>query len=521
MRALALAAATTGLGALALASAASGGMPAQGRTIRIQEDALPAGLRMDDRFQSYQLGMSHLTGGDTWRSYDALPKDAKPRPGGDLSAVREAREATDLASPRLRTLVAALGPFYIRYGGTTSNAVYFQDDDNPKLAQAPDGYKTVLTRARWKEAVEFAKAVDAKIVTGFSVGPGVRDADGNWTPRHAAPWVEYTHSIGGEIYAAEMYNEPNLASHDQLVKDYTPARFARDFAQFRRFAAEKAPRMKVVGPGDVQTGPTKMPGFPTGDQFFTASPAPKFDIVSYHYYPALAERCAPAGSPMGITPDQALSEEWLARQDGPLAERKALRDRFAPGATIWNTETGAASCGGPKWQPTFRDVFRYLDSNARLAKQGLGAMFTHALISGSNGVIDEKTFLPNPNYWGALLWRRFMGTQILDAGPIQPGLHVYAHCQRGMPGGVTLLAINLEPTSASVEVRGRASIYAMTAKDLDSSTLLLNGKPLVLGVDDTLPAISPVRLQGTRVKLAPSSVNFITLPSARNPSCSS
>ena len=31
-----------------------------------------------------------------------------------------------------------------------------------------------------------------------------------------------------------------------------------------------------------------------------------------------------------------------------------------------------------------------------------------------------------------LLWRRLMGTTVLDPGvPIQAGLHVYAHCQRG------------------------------------------------------------------------------------------
>ena len=36
-----------------------------------------------------------------------------------------------------------------------------------------------------------------------------------------------------------------------------------------------------------------------------------------------------------------------------------------------------------------------------------------------------------------------MGTTVLESGiPIQDGLHVYAHCLRGTPGGVALLAIN-------------------------------------------------------------------------------
>src|SRR5690606_16053334 len=119
-----------------------------------------------------------------------------------------------------------------------------------------------------------------------------------------------------------------------------------------------------------------------------ATPNAKFDIISYHFYPALAERCAPATSPQGISADRALTEEWLARPSKELQQQKALRDRFAPGAPIWLTETGGAACGGLRWQPTFLDTFRYLDTMSRTAKEGLDAIFTHALISGSNGIID-------------------------------------------------------------------------------------------------------------------------------------
>ena len=65
-----------------------------------------------------------------------------------------------------------------------------------------------LTREAWKGAVDFAKAVDAKILTSFANSEGVRDANHAWTPRMAAPWLAYTRSIGGEIYAAELFNEP-------------------------------------------------------------------------------------------------------------------------------------------------------------------------------------------------------------------------------------------------------------------------------------------------------------------------
>ncbi|MBK6511187.1 MAG: hypothetical protein IPG06_18310 [Haliea sp.] len=66
-----------------------------------------------------------------------------------------------------------------------------------------------MTREDWKGALEFADAMDAKVLTGFTVSEGVRDASGAWTPAHAAPFVAYTQSIGGEITAAELFNEPN------------------------------------------------------------------------------------------------------------------------------------------------------------------------------------------------------------------------------------------------------------------------------------------------------------------------
>ena len=483
---------------------------------------LPVVRTIDERFQSFQIGMSHLTGGDTWVSYEKMEQEEIERDyAGDLAPIREPRAPADLTNPRLRTLASALGPFYVRYGGTTTNSVYFQDNDEPRLEEIPEGFEKLLTREAWKSGLDFAKAVDAKIVTGFTVSEGVRDESGVWTPVHAKPWLDYTKTVGGEVYAAEMFNEPNMAAYDKMLKNYDASRFARDFVAFRDFMVKAAPQVKLAGPGDVEVGLFKegMPRSLTAENYLSANPAPRFDIISYHYYGALSERCAPPDSERGISADEALSEAWLARQDRSLERRIALRDRFAPGAAIWNTETGSAACGGTRWAPTFLDIFRYLDTNARLAKQGLDAIFTHALISGSNGVIDEKTFMPNPNYWAALLWRKLMGTKVLDAGANEPGFHTYAHCRRGTPGGVTALAINLKDKAVTIGIPGPAELYVLTAPELQSREVHLNGKALVLGERDALPAITPQTFEGGVLTLPATSVAFIVLPDGDNPAC--
>jgi heparanase len=77
----------------------------------------------------------------------------------------------------------------------------------------------------------------------------------------------------------------------------------------------------------------------------------------------------------------------------------------------------------------------------------------NTLASSDYGLLDQKTLKPRPNYWGALLWRRLMGTTVLDSGvEIAEGRHVYAHCLRGPPGGVTLLVINNSRTDTAVQM---------------------------------------------------------------------
>jgi hypothetical protein len=486
-------------------------------SVEISAATLPLIQTIDERYQSFQIGFSHLTGGETWKAYDAVPKNVT-----DFSQVREARAQTDLGNRRLGNLARALGPFYLRYSGTTANSAYFHDSDMPAPATAPEGFTVILTRERWRQALEFARSVDAKVVTSFSNSAGVRDANHAWTARMATSWVAYTRSVDGEIVAAELFNEPNAPEPPRLPKGFGASEYARDFAAFRAAMAKAAPRMKLAGPTVATLG---IPGVTSiggtsAEQYASASPTPKFDIFSYHFYPVLAQRCAPANSPQGIGAERVLDEAFLARPDIHFQEMKALRDRHAPGAPIWLTETGGAACGGLAWQPTFLDTFRYLDTNARLAKQGLDAIFTHALISGSNGIIDEKTFQPNASYWAAVLWRRLMGTRVLDAGPQRAGLHLYAHCLRGTRGGITLLAINLQNSSAAIAFDKPADIYALTAPEMQSRTVLLNGRALALGRNDALPAMSPVRQRAGQVTLAPSSIAFIALPRAKNPACS-
>jgi hypothetical protein len=114
-----------------------------------------------------------------------------------------------------------------------------------------------------------------------------------------------------------------------------------------------------------------------------------------------------------------------------------------------------------------------------------------------------------------------MGSTVLDSGvPIREGLHVYAHCLRGTPGGVALLAINNSRTQpTSVALSTPAERYTLAAQQLEASHVQLNGQELRLAAHDEFPALKGERVQAGALDLAPASITFLAITEAGNTSC--
>ncbi|HZS66910.1 MAG TPA: hypothetical protein VFA72_07350 [Burkholderiales bacterium] len=493
---------------------------------------MPRVATVDERYLSYNVEMAELTGGLFWKPYDEIAA-MKAQGGAGASAPPGSAEfydqakrpvkPVDLSNERLRKLAAALGPVYVRSSGNAADAVYFHDADTPAPAKPPRGFESVLTREEWKGLIDFAKAVDAKIITSFAISTGVRDAQGRWTPREAKKLLEYTKSVGGEIAAADFANEPTLAPQGigDAPKGYDAQAFARDFAVFRPFAKKAAPQMLVLGPSSTGEGPVRLLAGPymSTDSIFQAKPGPQFDAFTYHSYPASSLRCKAPGK-LNTTIDQALSEEWLERSDVTYNYYAGLRDRYERGKPMWLTETAQSSCGGDPWSSSFIDTFRFLDLLGRLATHGVRTVMHNTLAQGDYSLIDGETMKPRPNYWAALLWRRLMGTTVLDAGvPRLQGLHLYAQCRRGAPGAVTLLAVNnSQNETTSLVLPAAAERYTLSATRLEDHDVQLNGRPLDLQANGELPAFAGEKVAAGRVELAPSTVTFLTVD-AKNAAC--
>ena len=431
----------------------------------------------------------------------------------------EYRPPIDLSNPRLLKLAAALGPAYLRVSGTWANNVYFHDFDTPPPAIAPAGFGAVLTRGQWKGVVDFSRATNAEIVTSFATGSGTRDSKGVWTPGQARRLVAYTKSTGGEISAAEFMNEPTYAAMGGAPKAYSAADYGRDIAVFLSFLKQASPRTLLLGPGSVGEGPFAIPmgGMLKTEDLLKAT-GDVFTVFSYHLYAAASERCASMGQTMQTTAAMALSQEWLSRQEQIAAFYAGLRDKFEPGKPLWITETADAACGGNPWASTFLDSFRYLVQHGSLAQHGVKVIMHNTLASSDYGLLDENTFEPRPNYWTALLWRKVMGTTVLDPQvSAPPNVYVYAHCLRSHPGGVTLLVINADqqhPYELTMPTAGER--YSFSARRLQDTTVQLNENTLRLSSQGDLPQLAGEPTHPGRISFAPKTITFLATPASNN-----
>lgn len=493
--------------------------------------ALPKLGTVDDRFQSYNIEMVEVTGGRFWKPYASAQAVTQSndtshgnQPSGLPANLFQYRAPIDLSNPRLRKLATALGPAYLRVSGTWANSTYF-DPDGTTGEKPPAGFQGVLTGVEWRGVIDFAKAANAGLVTSFAVSAGTRDKDGAWTSVEAGKIADFTKSAGGRIAAAELINEPTFPEIDGLGKNYDAAAFARDVDNFRSFAESRLPGMLVLGPGGVGEGASMMAGQGAmpGPRMLSSADLLKatgsvFDVFSYHSYGAVSVRCNPQKN---MTLDDTLTADTLGKAVQIAKYYMTLRDQYDPGKPMWNTETAEAACGGDRWAAEFADTFRYLKQLGDLARMGVQVNTYNTLAASDYGLLDENTYEPRPDYWAALLWHRLMGSIVLDAGSSQDqNLYLYAHCLRGVSGGISFLAINTdEHAIRELKIPQHHERYTLSASSLASKQTELNGRVLSLGANDDFPAIKGVPSQGDTIKLNPLTITFLAFAEADNASC--
>jgi len=430
---------------------------------RITAGGATALHRVDERYLSFSIDVSVFAGGFWWEGSN------KSRRGIGTSRITP----LSLDAKALNRLVRALGPAYLRIGGSEADKIYYFD--------APPGESNalVLSYSQWDDLHEFLRRHDLKLFFTCKYGLFRRSEHGRWDGSELERLLRYSRERGYAIDVFELGNELNAywAFHG-LRSQPGPKNLAQDYRTFMALVRRYYPDARFCGPGSAfwpRLGETVRPISNLTPKFLREL-AGELDIVDWHYYPFQSER-SPVRTRRARRRNMTdpASFEYFARYGRRLAK---LRDALQPQAQLWTGETGSAQCGGqPYRSDRWVSGFWWADQLGQGARMGQSVMVRQALVGGDYGLIDRLALKPRPDYWVSWLWRQLMGRKVYAVESSRPLLRAYLHSAASGPGQCLLL-INLEDAPAPVDLQGLGPVgrrFTVTAGKLTSRKLRING----------------------------------------------
>ncbi len=474
-------------------------------------DTQVAKAHVDARYLSVAIDIASVVGGPLWET---------PTPGLPMGANK--KTPYDFSRPQLQRLAAALAPAYLRIGGTDADRTLYDLDAEP--APAPNGAWR-LHRAQWDALNAFALKLDYRIMFTLNAGALARDEHGRWNPDNARALMVDARQRQYPVDVWELGNEVN--AYPLLHRHWLSAKSYVDDLQVARWLIDEVnPQARLAGPA-VAFWPGIGEGLPLIENVMKAG-GPLLDVITWHYYPQQSFRCP-------VATNRAHAGHVLRPRELKEVERWAdfvqrLASRDGPQAQVWLGETGGAQCGGePGQSDRFASSLWWLDQLGRMAKRGQRVVVRQTLTGGDYGLIDDETLLPNPDYWASLLWRRLMGTTVLDVwgATHTAGVQPYAHCQRNTLGGVSFVLINVHPSQDStlrLPPLGPGYLYLVEADGPRAKDVRLNGSGISLDAQGELPQLlphaeNPDSTGAVEVTLPPLSYAFVTFPEAGAAAC--
>ncbi|KAJ4713127.1 Heparanase-like protein [Melia azedarach] len=449
-----------------------------------------------------------------WWPHDKC--DYNQCPWGNSSALN-----LDLSHPLLAKAIQAFKRLRIRVGGSLQDQVLY-DVGNLKAPCHPFrkmkdrlfGFsKGCLHMERWDELNQLFNRTGAVVTFGLNALHGrhrIKDKamGGDWDSGNAYDLIKYTLSRGHQIDSWEFGNE---LSGKGIGASVNADLYGKDVITLKNIIdnlyKDSPSKPTVIAPG----------GFFEKEwyaKFLQVSGSNVVNVVTHHIYNLGA----------GVDPNlvrKILDPHHLNKVSETFSNLKQTIEKNGP----WSVCMGwrIRWCLQQRWSSCFEHICEQL----------------LVLRSTWNGIQVFYLLLP-------------------DASPF---LRSYAHCSKGR-GGITVLLINLSNDTAyiiSVQniknmkllvkgkdlnressftrglkrtvawVGGKASDehltreeYHLTPKDgyLQSQTMVLNGIPVVLTEDKSIPRLDPVHVNvNSPIYIAPLSIAFIVFPNFDAPAC--
>ena len=491
--------------------------------------------KMNPRLMSYNVEMTEVTGGTFWKAYTegqiAGTEEFPKLEGGftnhtAMAGLMQYYPPIDTTDEKLISLARELGSVWVRVSGTWATKTYY-DFDGTTGGKAPEGYQSVLTREQWANILGFVKAVDAKLLVSASNCAGDHKDGGALDLTQIKKLFALTDELGGSIDAFEFMNEPNMLQTSGAPMGYDFPDYVRDQDIANAWVRENYPECLIVGPcntgmvddgaqderlSEMGAGMGNMMKMGTVHDLMRGAEVP-MDVYSYHYYNGISERLMSI-MPTGHWPAEAAhTDAYLAVAPGICYMNMSARNKYVPGAEMWVTESGDAGGGGDTWASTYLDVLRTLNELGSFCTLTDGVIFHNTLASSDYGFLAHGSFDPRPNYFAVLLWTRLMGNTVYACeNPGTEGAHVYCHSRKDGKDGYAYLIINNSLTDVTtLDLPCEGVLYELSGNgNMRNKVMYLNGNPLNLGENNTLPSLNGKKVSG-KAEIAPGSCAFVVV----------
>ncbi|KMT18980.1 hypothetical protein BVRB_2g030780 isoform A [Beta vulgaris subsp. vulgaris] len=456
----------------------------------------------------------------------------------------------DLNNIILSNAVKAFSPLKIRMGGTLQDKLIYQTNQQkpctPFVSNSSQllGFSQgCLSMARWDRLNSFFKETGAVVTFGLNALAGrTMNSDGSavgaWDPSNAESLLRYTINKGYNIYGWELGNE---LSGNGIGAKVTAQQYASDVKTLQNLLEKlyegSNTKPIVLGPG----------GFFDATWFedFIRKTTKSLQAITHHVYNI------GAGDDDSLV-DKILNPSILNKEASIFRSLQQDIRNSGTSAVAWVGEAGGAyNSGRNHVTNAFVMSFWYLDQLGMAATYGTKTYCRQTLIGGNYGLLDTSSFVPNPDYYSALLWNRLMGKQVLSTSISGTNnLRAYTHCSK-QSQGITLLLINLDAlmtlqVNISTETdsilaadkspfarkskfeqmpiisQNTREEYHLTApnRDLISKKVLLNGRILTVDSSGGIPPMKPAVVHlSDPISVAPLSIVFVHIPSIVSYTC--
>ncbi|NXK47766.1 HPSE2 protein, partial [Chauna torquata] len=350
----------------------------------------------------------------------------------------------------------------------------------------------------------------------FALNALRRNPNNSWNSSNALSLLKYSASKKYNI-SWELGNEPN--NYRTLIgRSVNGSQLGKDYIQLRSLLQliRTYSRANLYGPN---IGRPRKNVIALLEGFMKVAGSTVDAVTWQHYY--IDGRVAKV--------TDFLKTRLLDTLSDQIRKIQKVVNMYTPGKKIWLEGIGATSAGGMNnLSDSYAAGFLWLNTLGLLASQGIDVVVRQSFLDHGHNHLVDQNFNPLPDYWLSLLYKRLIGPKVLAihvAGlqrkprpgrVIRDKLRIYAHCtsyhnHNYVRGSITLYIINLHRSRKKIKLAGTLRdkivhqyLLQPYGKDgLHSKSVQLNGQPLAMVDDGTLPELKPRPLRAGRTLVIP------------------